>query len=207
MACTNPCSCCKGACCTAGVCTQATCEDCEPAGVYQGAGTSCDPNPCEACDPCTDCDWPADIDEYGTGGCSVRYTGLASRNATVTGIINGHFTAGRISWNSGYPAAISGCMYAWWFLEADTSAGQCDPPAGDTYCDRYIFKIFLLRCNADGSTTDITADAVTATDPSYLHEDRCRDDDTGSDCPCSPEPSVCAMCNVEPAEVVMDCPP
>lgn len=53
MPCTQPCSCCKGACCTAGVCEQKTCADCEPAGEYQGPGTSCDPNPCAI--PCDDC--------------------------------------------------------------------------------------------------------------------------------------------------------
>jgi hypothetical protein len=54
MACTQPCSCCKGACCNGGTCSQETCEDCElGGGEYQGPATSCDGVTCSL--PCTDC--------------------------------------------------------------------------------------------------------------------------------------------------------
>jgi hypothetical protein len=53
MACTDPCSCCHGACCTDGSCAEGVnCYDCEAeGGVWQGAGSTCTPNPCGV--PCT----------------------------------------------------------------------------------------------------------------------------------------------------------
>lgn len=53
MACTDPCSCCHGACCTGSSCAEGVnCYDCEAeGGVWQGAGSTCTPNPCG--DPCT----------------------------------------------------------------------------------------------------------------------------------------------------------
>ena len=49
MACTDPCSCCHGACCTGSSCAEGVnCYDCEAeGGVWQGAGSTCTPNPCE----------------------------------------------------------------------------------------------------------------------------------------------------------------
>ena len=55
MACTDPCSCCHGACCTDGSCAEGVnCFDCEAeGGVWQGKGTTCTPDPCEAGCPCS----------------------------------------------------------------------------------------------------------------------------------------------------------
>jgi len=59
MACTDPCSCCHGACCTDGSCAEGlNCFDCEAeGGVWQGAGSTCTPNPCEEeeCETDEDC--------------------------------------------------------------------------------------------------------------------------------------------------------
>jgi hypothetical protein len=59
-----------------------------------------------------------------------------------------------------------------------------------------------LRCNADGSTTDITAQAVTAVNPLALVQDSCVDADNYGPCACDSVPE-CSECTNEPAEVVM----
>ena len=51
MACTDPCSCCHGACCTGSDCTPGkSCYECDDlGGEWQGAGSTCTPDPCEEC--------------------------------------------------------------------------------------------------------------------------------------------------------------
>lgn len=66
MSCETGCPCCHGACCTDGSCQAGVnCYDCEAeGGEWQGAGSTCDPDPCEAEDVCCCCDDGTDITCY-----------------------------------------------------------------------------------------------------------------------------------------------
>ena len=61
MSCETGCPCCHGACCTDGSCQPGVnCYDCvAEGGEWQGAGSTCDPDPCDECETdedCTECE-------------------------------------------------------------------------------------------------------------------------------------------------------
>ena len=88
MACTDPCSCCHGACCTGSSCAEGVnCYDCEAeGGVWQGAGSTCTPNPCgQEC--VTDYDCPAQ--------CVVRFDEISATEFNMSGVEGCTLISGR----------------------------------------------------------------------------------------------------------------
>lgn len=89
MACTQPCSCCKGACCYDDggmVCAQHTCEDCEalPSGTWKGAGTNCADYDCtDGC--CEDLDCVDSSGEFSYTNCLPGYSSACPGSSCTVG--------------------------------------------------------------------------------------------------------------------------
>lgn len=128
MACDSPCSCCHGACCTGGVCsTGVNCYECEDGGgTWQGAGTTCSPDPCGAVS-CT-----ADIGD-GTGSTDCAVDECCS---------SGNCTAGYWVMDVGDCACVDGAIPSG--VTIDPAAGVFLDPA-EQFGD-YAFTTWTLCC-------------------------------------------------------------
>ena len=149
-----------------------------------GGGSPCCVGECDPNGPsCVGCTWPG-LTISGPGGTlDSTSEGPVDSNATVQNYLNYAFGNGKVAWNVGYPNALAGCNTQWRFYEYSGPYTAC-ATTDSGYCRRFYFKIALLKCDAGGSTTDITSLAITELVPGWIFTDRCEDADDGDTSGC-----------------------
>jgi len=114
---------------------------------------------------CSDCEWPDGLPDYSADGEDGDFGGVRAASRSYTSIYGRTpIEEGKASWKPGYPAALAGEKYIWWYSSATAYKLIRDEQTGKFLSNRKDYmKTSLLVCR-NGRAVDITDEATSSQD-------------------------------------------